>query len=54
MKKESVDVIITGLKQARINFVSTLPDSDFTQRQDNLTRPPFVLPGYAHSRGFEP
>ncbi len=28
MKKESVDAIISGLKQTGINFVSMLPDSD--------------------------
>lgn len=33
MKKESVDAIIIGLKQAGINFVSMLPDSDFTDAQ---------------------
>ena len=33
MKKESVDAIVTGLKQAGINFVSMLPDSDFTDAQ---------------------
>jgi sulfopyruvate decarboxylase subunit alpha len=33
MKKESVDAIIAGLKQAGINFVSMLPDSDFTDAQ---------------------
>jgi sulfopyruvate decarboxylase subunit alpha len=33
MKKEAVDAIVTGLKQAGINFVSMLPDSDFTDAQ---------------------
>lgn len=33
MKKESVDAIISGLKLAGINFVSMLPDSDFTDAQ---------------------
>ena len=33
MKKEAVDAIIAGLKQAGINFVSMLPDSDFTDAQ---------------------
>jgi sulfopyruvate decarboxylase subunit alpha len=33
MKKESVDAIVSGLKQAGINFVSMLPDSDFTDAQ---------------------
>jgi len=33
MKKEAVAAIVTGLKQAGINFVSILPDSDFTDAQ---------------------
>ncbi|HWO40921.1 MAG TPA: hypothetical protein VNO43_03860 [Candidatus Eisenbacteria bacterium] len=33
MRKESVRAIITGLKRAGINFVSMLPDSDFTDAQ---------------------
>jgi len=33
MKKEAVDAIVAGLKQAGINFVSMLPDSDFTDAQ---------------------
>ncbi len=33
MKKEVTAAILTGLKQARINFVSTLPESDFTDAQ---------------------
>jgi sulfopyruvate decarboxylase subunit alpha len=33
MKKEVTAAILTGLKQAGINFVSTLPDSDFTDAQ---------------------
>jgi sulfopyruvate decarboxylase subunit alpha len=33
MKKEAVDAIVDGLKQAGINFVSMLPDSDFTDAQ---------------------
>jgi sulfopyruvate decarboxylase subunit alpha len=33
MKKESVEAIVSGLKQAGINFVSMLPDSDFTDAQ---------------------
>lgn len=33
MKKEAVDAVISGLKQAGINFVSMLPDSDFTDTQ---------------------
>ncbi len=33
MKKEAVVAIISGLKQAGINFVSMLPDSDFTEAQ---------------------
>src|SRR5262245_56645953 len=33
MKIESVTAIITGLKQAGINFASMLPDSDFTDAQ---------------------
>jgi sulfopyruvate decarboxylase subunit alpha len=36
MKKESVTAIITGLKQAGINFVSMLPDSDFTDAQKTV------------------
>jgi sulfopyruvate decarboxylase subunit alpha len=36
MKKESVDAIVTGLKQAGINFVSMLPDSDFTDAQKTV------------------
>lgn len=36
MKKESVTAIITGLKQAGINFVSMLPDSDFTDTQKTV------------------
>ena len=41
MKKESVDAI--GLKQAGINFVSMLPDSDLTRPRANLRRPPSVF-----------
>ena len=33
MKKEAVDAIVTGLKHTGINFVSMLPDSDFTDTQ---------------------
>jgi sulfopyruvate decarboxylase subunit alpha len=36
MKKEAVDAIVTGLKQAGINFVSMLPDSDFTDTQKTV------------------
>jgi len=33
MKTGAVDAIVTGLKKAGINFVSMLPDSDFTDAQ---------------------
>jgi sulfopyruvate decarboxylase subunit alpha len=33
MKQGSVEAIVTGLKEAGINFVSMLPDSDFTDTQ---------------------
>ena len=33
MKKEAVDAIIEGLKQAGIDFISLLPDSDFVEAQ---------------------
>jgi sulfopyruvate decarboxylase subunit alpha len=36
MKRESVAAVITGLKQAGINFVSMLPDSDFTNAQKTV------------------
>jgi sulfopyruvate decarboxylase subunit alpha len=36
MKQESVDAIVTGLKQAGIDFVSMLPDSDFTDAQKTV------------------
>jgi sulfopyruvate decarboxylase subunit alpha len=36
MKKESVTAVITGLKLAGINFVSMLPDSDFTDAQKTV------------------
>jgi sulfopyruvate decarboxylase subunit alpha len=36
MKQESVDAIVSGLKQAGINFVSMLPDSDFTDAQKTV------------------
>jgi sulfopyruvate decarboxylase subunit alpha len=36
MKQESVDAIVLGLKQAGINFVSMLPDSDFTDAQKTV------------------
>jgi sulfopyruvate decarboxylase subunit alpha len=36
MKKEAVDAIVTGLKQAGVNFVSMLPDSDFTDTQKTV------------------
>jgi sulfopyruvate decarboxylase subunit alpha len=36
MKKESVAAIVAGLKLAGINFVSMLPDSDFTDAQKTV------------------
>jgi sulfopyruvate decarboxylase subunit alpha len=33
MKQGSVEAIVTGLKEAGINFISMLPDSDFTDTQ---------------------
>jgi sulfopyruvate decarboxylase subunit alpha len=33
MKTGSVEAIVTGLKRAGINFISMLPDSDFTDTQ---------------------
>jgi len=33
LKKEAVDAIIDGLKQAGIDFISLLPDSDFVEAQ---------------------
>jgi sulfopyruvate decarboxylase subunit alpha len=33
MKREAVDASISGLKQAGINFISLLPDSDWAQVQ---------------------
>lgn len=33
MKHGSVEAIVTGLKEAGINFISMLPDSDFTDTQ---------------------
>ena len=33
MKREAVEASITGLKQAGINFVSLLPDSDWAEAQ---------------------
>lgn len=33
MKQGSVEAIVTGLKEAGINFISMLPDSDFTETQ---------------------
>jgi sulfopyruvate decarboxylase subunit alpha len=38
MKKEAVDAIVAGLKQAGINFISMLPDSDFTDAQKAVMR----------------
>jgi sulfopyruvate decarboxylase subunit alpha len=33
MKEGAVEAIVTGLKEAGINFISMLPDSDFTDTQ---------------------
>ena len=38
MKTEAVAAIISGLKEAGINFVSMLPDSDFTDAQKAVMR----------------
>ena len=37
LKNEAVEAIIGGLKQAGINFISLLPDSDFIEAQKAVT-----------------
>ena len=37
MKKEAVEAIVDGLKQAGIDFISLLPDSDFIEAQKAVT-----------------